>query len=124
MLSKNLRIMKTTLRFIPLVAVVVLAFSPFSKASDPEFVALAGWVNTPELNAKEGRSVHTILTEHKIENVAVGSAGMTLNVLKPQAAEARKLLAKAILNEGLRIVLYDEHGNMVSPETVLVQKKQ
>ncbi len=124
MLSKNSLIMKTSLRLAPLVAALVLAFSQSSKASDPEFVALAGWVNTPELNDKEGRRAHAILTEQKIENVAVGSAGMTLNVLKPQAPEARKLLAKAILSECLRIVLFDEHGKMVSPETVLGQKKQ
>ena len=124
MLSENSRIMKTSLRFVPLVAAFVLAFGPSCKASDPGFVALAGWMNTPELNDKEGRRVQTILNEHQIKNVAVGSAGMTLNVLEPQGAEARKLLAKAILKEGLRIVLYSAHGKIISPETVLGHKKQ
>jgi len=130
--------MKTLLRFAVLgVGTTVLAFGSSSRAADPnhaskpssnadspKFVALAGWPNTPELNDKEGRRVRTILYEHKIENAAVGSAGISLNVLEPQAAEARKLLAKAILSEGLRIVLFDEHGKMVSPETVLGRKKR
>ena len=117
--------MKMLLRFAILVAVTtVLACDPSSNAGNPQFVALAGWTNTPESNDKEGTRVQIILNEQKIRNVAVGSAGMTLNVLKPQAAQARKLLAKAILSEGLRIVLFDEHEKMVSPETVLGREKR
>ena len=130
--------MKTLLRFAVLVAVTtVLACGPSSRAGDPkpatgpsnqasdaQFVAVAGWLNKPEVDDKDGRRVQTILNEHKIKNAAVGSAGMTLNVVEPQAAEARKLLAKAILREGLRIELFDQHGKTVSPETVLGRKKQ
>ena len=137
-LPVSYKCMKTLLRIAIFVAVTtVLACGPSGRAGNPNhaskpssnadypvFVALAGWPNTPELNDKEGRRVQTILNEHKIKNAAVGSAGMTLNVLEPQATEARNLLAKAILSEGLRIVLFDEHGKIVSPETVLERKKR
>ena len=137
-LPVSYKCMKTLLRIAIFVAVTtVLACGPSGRAGNPNhaskpssnadypvFVALAGWPNTPELNDKEGRRVQTILNEHKIKNAAVGSAGMTLNVMEPQADEARKLLAKAVLAENLQILLYDSKGKEASPKDILGHKKR
>ena len=100
-------------------ACFLLAAAPCSRAGEPRFVPIASWQNSPEVNAKDGSRAFTILREHKIEGVAPGSAGVTLNVRETQASEARKLLAKAIVSEGLRIELLDDKGKVITPAEVL-----
>ncbi|MEQ1824062.1 MAG: hypothetical protein ABL949_16250 [Fimbriimonadaceae bacterium] len=120
MLSNVSRIMNTFLRFGILAgAFSFIAVTPCSRASEPKFVPIASWQNSAEVNKKDGNRAFAILREHKIKGVAPGSAGVTLNVGETQAAEARKLLAKAIVSEGLRIELIDDKGKAITPAEIL-----
>jgi hypothetical protein len=67
-------------------------------------------------------SAFTVLRQHNIQAVAVASAGVTLNVGDTQASEARKLLAKAIVAENLRIDLLDDQGKLITPAEILTPR--
>jgi hypothetical protein len=120
MLPITPRIMNTLLRFALLAsAFSLIALAPASRASEPQWVPTASWPNSPEANEKQGHRAFTILREHNIQAVAVASAGVTLNVGDTQASEARKLLAKAIIAENLRIDLLDDQGKIITPTEIL-----
>jgi hypothetical protein len=116
-------IMNTVLRFALLAsAFSLIAIAPASRASEPKWVPLASWPNNPDANEKQGTRAFTILREHHIQAVAVATAGVTLNVGDTQAAEARKLLAKAIIAENLRIDIIDDQGKLITPAEILTPR--
>jgi beta-lactamase regulating signal transducer with metallopeptidase domain len=86
-------------------------------------VAVATYKNTKEMDDKDGRRAREILLEHKIPWNETASAGVTVSVPAPQAAEARKLLAAAVETEGLRLTIVEPNEAPaarveVTPETV------
>ncbi len=115
--------MNTLLRFALFAsAFSLIAIAPASRATEPNWVPTASWPNNPEANEKQGTRAFTILREHNIQAVAVASAGVTLNVGETQATEARKLLAKAIIAENLRIDLLDDQGKLIAPAEILTPR--
>jgi hypothetical protein len=95
-------------------------------AEAPRYVAVASYVNSPEMNATVGQRAHMILHAQKIESVAAGSAGMTISVPADRAAEALQLLAKAIKAENLPLTLIVLKGGryvVVTPDRILEPKK-
>lgn len=74
-------------------------------AAGQDPVAVASYVNSEEVNAKEGARINALLAEHGIRGIAVGSAGMTLSVPAERSAEALRILAEAKRKEGLRLTL-------------------
>jgi hypothetical protein len=112
--------MNTLLRFALLAsAFSLIALAPSSPANEPKWVPTASWPNNPEATEKQGTRAFTILHEHNIQAVAVATAGVTLNVDETQATEARKLLAKAIVAENLRIDLLGDQGKIITPTETL-----
>ena len=116
-------IMSTLLRFALFAsAFSLIALAPASRATEPKWVPTASWPNSPEPNEKQGTRAFTILRQHNIQAVAVATAGVTLNVDETQATEARKLLAKAIVAENLRIDLIDDQGKIITPTEILTPR--
>jgi hypothetical protein len=115
--------MNTLLRFALFAsAFSLIAIAPASRANEPKWVPTASWPNNPEANEKQGNRAFAILREHHIQAVAVATAGVTLNVDETQATEARKLLAKAIAAENLRIDLLDDQGKLITPAKILTPR--
>jgi hypothetical protein len=92
-----------------------------------EYTPVASYINKPEIRDKDGTRASAILREHKINCVVTASFGATLSVPTNQADEARRLLAKAMKAEGLRITLTVRKGDRfvdVTPESVLEPTKE
>jgi hypothetical protein len=77
---------------------------PQEKALPQEpFVAVAGYrANEPTV----GERIGALLDAQKIPWVSAGSAGFTVSVPASRADKARRLIARAIKDEGLKAVLY------------------
>jgi hypothetical protein len=113
------------LRFPLIVAFfsLTLVFHQFARADDLRMSAIASYANFGHA-AKDGYRACAILSEHKIQAFAAGSAGYTISVPADKAIEARKLLAVAVQKEGLRLTLIrlnsdGAHYDTLTPESVL-----
>jgi hypothetical protein len=72
---------------------------------EEDLVPVASYVNSPEVNSKEGARISALLAERGIRGLAAGSAGMTFSVPAERSAEALRILAEAKRKEGLRLDL-------------------
>ena len=100
--------------------------NPVVAADSPKSVLVACYPNRPRTGLwtdPVGNRVSAILSAQKIDYFGVGSAGMTIYVQADRAAEALKLLAKAIKAEKLPISLFDSKGHVIKPDDVLKPKK-
>jgi hypothetical protein len=115
-------------------------FAPPVRAVDRTFVAVASYLDRPEVIEKEGKRTAAILSEHKITHrlgdrifdetawakwiARHGAESAVIFVPKDESAEARLVLARLIKKEGLKITLRSDDGGTVTLESVLEPNKK
>lgn len=99
----------------------MLSYRINTAAETPKYVPVASYINRVDLRETVGARVTAILRPQNIKSVGAGSLALTVSVPADRAAEALRLLTRAIKAEKLQLTLLAPTGDrfvVVTPDSV------